>query len=130
MLAQAAPPDLAPVIAWLTSLVVLFVPGARGLTWIVDQVRNAMGDRGADPSLRWLWPVIAVVVALVSCLLFQINVVAPAFRNVPAFLGSTALDGFWGQVVTALGLAGLASSWHDRDAAKARANIALPTVRP
>lgn len=114
--------QLAPAIGWFAGLVVLFGPTALGLMWIVDRVRDFMGEKGFDPSLKWLWPVLALVLSLVLCLVFQINIIAPAIKQVPLFLQSNALDGVWGQVVTAVGLAGLASAWHDRNAARARAN--------
>jgi hypothetical protein len=110
MLAQVAPSPLTPAIAWLVATIVLFVPGAQALKWLVDQARTLLPND--LPAI--LWPAIAVVVALVICLLWQVNVIAPAVKQVPALAGSTALAGVFGQIVTALGLAGMASYYHDR----------------
>ena len=110
--------EIAPVIAWLVGAVVAFGPGARGITWIVDRVRDAVS---ADlPTI--VWPLLAFVIALGACLAFGINVVGGLFTQLPKFAESTALDGTAGEVLTAVALAGFSSSWHDRDAARARSN--------
>lgn len=117
MLAQVDTGQLAPVIAWAVGLVALFGPGARGITWIVDRIRDTVSF-GDDPRFKLLWPAVALVIALASCLLFEINVVGAVLADVPRFATSSALSGVWGQIVTAIGIAGFSSSWHDRDKAK------------
>lgn len=121
MLAQVAPPadvgQLAVVLAWIAALVFAFGPGARGLTWLVDRVRDVL-ERGGHVYPRVLWPAIALAIALAACLLFQINIAGGILRQLPRFVGSSAFDGTWGQIVTAVGLAGFSSSWHDRDSAR------------
>ncbi len=118
MLAQAGDfGGVGPAIAWAVAALVAFGPGARGITWIVDRVRDAVAF-GDDPRYKLLWPVLALLVALGVCLGFEVNVVGGLLTQVPRFTGSDALNGTAGQVVTAVGLAGFASSWHDRDKAK------------
>lgn len=117
MLAQEEFGEIAPVIAFLVAAVVAFGPGARGITWIVDRVRDA-APFGDDPRFKILWPALAFAVALFACVGFGINVVGGLFVQIPRFSESTALNGLWGEVLTAVALAGAASSWHDRDVAK------------
>lgn len=108
---------LAPVVAFLVGAVVAFGPGARGITWIVDRVRDAVSF-GDDPRYKIVWPLLGFAIALLACVGFGVNVVGALFVQIPRFAESTALNGLAGEVVTAVALAGVASSWHDRDKAK------------
>lgn len=116
--------EIGPVIAWAVGALVAFGPGARGITWIVDRVRDFL-KIGDDPRYKVAWPLLALGVALVACLIFEVNTVGALFTALPRFTGSHALDGTAGQIVTAVALAGMASSWHDRDVAK---NPPTPTA--
>lgn len=118
--------QLAPVIAVLTGALIVFLPGARGVTWIVDRIRDAV-PFGDDPNFKIVWPLAALVVALIACLGWQINVVGGILTQIPRFAGSTALDGTAGQVLTAVGIAGASSSWHDRDKAKNPPHLPVST---
>jgi ABC-type transport system involved in cytochrome c biogenesis permease subunit len=118
MLAQQDVTSLAPVLIWFTAVAAAFGPGARSITWVVDRVRDAVSF-GDDPKFKLLWPLLALAIALFACLMFPAtNVVGGLFAQLPRFEGSTGLMGTAGQIITAFGLAGFASTWHDRDVAK------------
>src|SRR5262245_5900455 len=118
MLAQGDFGETGPAIAFLVGAAVAFLPGARGITWLVDRVRDALPKMSADPRFKILWPILALVFALIICFGFEVNIVGSLQDAVPGLKGASALDGWFGQLLTALALAGAASSWHDRDVAK------------
>ena len=103
--------EIGPAIAWLGALAVAFGPGAMGITKIVDFIRGF--DKG-DTWPKWIWIACAFAVALLICLAFEVNILGGFFKELPAFQGSNTLDGVWGQVLSAIGLAGSASYWHER----------------
>src|SRR5262245_29083238 len=120
MLAQADFGEIGPAIAFIGGLVLAFGPGARGITWLVDRVRDAFPKQSADPRFKIAWPLLALAIALLIGFGWDVNIVGAVSDAVPGLKDSAALDGWLGQLLTALGLAGFASSWHDRDAAKAK----------
>jgi hypothetical protein len=88
------------------------------VTLAVDQIRNALGDRGHLP--KWLWPAASAAVGIGTSLLFQINTVGSMFPKVPRLTGLT------GQVITGLIAAGGGKYGHEiqdwlSSASKARA---------
>lgn len=100
----------------LAAVVVAFGPLAVGVTKIVDGIRNALPG-----GPKWLWVPLAMVVAILVCVLFQIDVVAALAAQVPAFADKT-LDPFVSQLLTGIGVGGMASYWHERmDLASSRA---------
>lgn len=103
--------EVGPAIAWIGALAVAFGPGAMGITKLVDFVRDF--DKG-DTWPKFVWIALAFVIALVICLGFQVNIIGGFFKELPAFQGGTQLDGVAGQILTAVGLAGAASYWHER----------------
>ncbi len=103
--------EIGPAIAWLGALAVAFGPGAMGITKIVDFVRGF--DKG-DTWPAWIWIAAAFIIALVICLGFEVNIIGGFFKELPAFSGSSSMDGVAGQVLTAIGLAGASSYWHGR----------------
>lgn len=107
--------EVGVAIAWVAALVLAFGPGARGITYIVDRIRDVFDKDDSWPTV--VPGVIALVIALGVCLGFEINIAGGLLAQVPRFAG-TGLDETAGQVITAVGLAGFASSWHDRDKAK------------
>lgn len=123
MIGQTEVGEIAPVLAWIAAAALAFGPGAIGITKLVDAIRYF--DSDDNPRLRILWIVAALVLGLVACLLFQINIVGGLFSQLPAFAGSTSLDGTAGQVLTGLALGGTASYHHERmDRASAQAAAA------
>lgn len=118
-------PDFGPLgdaVVFLVAAGVTLVAGSRGVTWLVDRVRDAV-ERPATPNdpgrklPRIVWPLLALGFALVATLGFNgTNIIGDAVAALPK--GSTALQSTAGEVITAIVLAGLASSWHDRDKAK------------
>jgi hypothetical protein len=104
------------VFALLTAVAVAFGPLAIGVTKLVDGVRNVMPG-----GPKWLWNVLAFVIGILVCVLFEIDVVAALAAQVPAFADKT-LDPFVSQLITGLGVGGTASYWHERmDLASSRA---------
>jgi membrane-bound ClpP family serine protease len=104
--------QLAPVFALIAAFVVVFGPLATGLTKLVDGIRYF--DKDDDPRFKILWIAAAFVIAIAVCLAFQINLAAALVAQVPALSTTTALAGVWGQVLTAVGMAGMAGYQHER----------------
>jgi hypothetical protein len=102
-------------VAFAVAATVPLVAGSRGITYLVDRVRDAV-PFGDDPRFRILWPLLALGFGLLACLGWGINPVGDLLAALPQ--GSNALEGTAGEVMSAIAFAGLASSWHDRDAAK------------
>lgn len=120
--------QLAQVFALIAGVVVIFGPLAIGLTKLVDTVRWWDTD---DSVPKIMWILLAWVLALVVCLVFELNVMAQVLALIPRFSGSTLLNGVWGEVITAAGMAGMASYQHermDRNSAEAKALIATVPV--
>lgn len=117
-LAQADPGGaLAPALAALVLIAGALVISARGITYLVDRVRDALPTLSANPKAKILWPLLALAIALFATLGFDgTNLIGDALAKLPQ--GTNALEGTFGKVATAVVLAGLASSWHDRDKAK------------
>lgn len=111
--------QLAPVFGLIAGIVVAFGPLAIGLTKLVDGLRLLLDRTPETPWPGWIWIGSALVIAIVSCLAFEVNVAAALIKTVPAFNQSSSLDGTWGQVVTAVGMAGMASYWHEHMSLKA-----------
>lgn len=112
------------VFALLAGVVIIFGPLAVGLTKLVDMVRNMVDPTGVRfAGARWVWNVLALVLGLVVALVFEMNVMAQVLDLIPQFSDSTALDGVVGQVLTGVGMAGMASYHHetmDRKSAEAK----------
>src|SRR5262245_13688528 len=117
MIGQADFGEVGPAIAFIGGLVLAFGPGARGLTWIVDRVRDAV-PFGDDARFKIVWPLLAFLIAALIVFGWDVNLVGSLADAVPGLKDSAALDGWLGQLLSAIGLAGFASSWHDRDKAK------------
>lgn len=117
-LAQADPGGaLAPALAALVLIVGALVISARGITYLVDRVRDVFPRASANPKFKVVWPLLALAIALFATLGFDgTNLIGDALAKLPR--GTNALEGTFGKVVTAVALAGIASSWHDRDKAK------------
>jgi len=135
MLAQETADQLAPVFALIAGLVVTFGPLALGLTKLVDGIRSIVDTTPESPWPDWVWILTAFVVGIGVCLGFEINVADALIASVPAFKGSTALEGWVGSVFTGAGMAGMASYWHNTmklkssKAAESKAN-AVTTADP
>ncbi len=104
--------QIGPAIAWLGALAVAFGPGAMGITKLVDFLRDTFDK--TDKLPRFTWIVAAFVIALAICLGFEVNIIGGFFKELPAFSGSSSMDGVSGQILTGIGLAGAASYWHER----------------
>jgi len=131
MLGQEAQPfgEIAPVIAWLVAAAVAFGPASAGITKLVDFLRGAFDHEDAWPGFIWI--AAAMVIALLACLLFEINIIGGLFAQLPAFQGSDALSGTSGEIITAIGMGGFASYWHERmDKASAEADAARAIANP
>jgi hypothetical protein len=127
--------ELAPVIGLLTGIAVAFGPLAIGLTKLVDGVRSVVDRSPETPWPDWVWILVAMAIGIGAALGFEINVADALIKTVPAFNQTTALEGVWGQVVTGIGMAGMASYWHSNmklkssRAAESKAN-AVSTAAP
>jgi hypothetical protein len=97
------------VTAVLAAFVLAFGPLAVGDTKLVDGARAVFDKDKARPP--WVWIALAMIFGLVVCILFQINAVAPVIALVPAFADKT-LNDVAGQILTGLGVGGMASYWH------------------
>lgn len=104
--------QLAPVFGLIAGIVVAFGPLAIGLTKLVDGIR-AVVDRSPDsPWADWVWILVAMGIGVGAAVGFEINVASALIKTVPAFNQTSALEGVWGQIVTGVGMAGMASYWH------------------
>jgi membrane-bound ClpP family serine protease len=93
-----------------------------GITKLVDFLRDLLDKEDTWP--RFTWIVAAFVIALAICLGFEVNIIGGFFKELPAFSGSSSMDGTAGQILTAIGLAGAASYWHERmDLASSSAKV-------
>lgn len=113
--------QLSQVFALIAGVIVIFGPLATGLTKLVDMVRWWDTD---DSVPKIVWILLAWGLALVVCLVFELNVMAQVLALIPRLSDSTILDGVWGQIITAAGMAGMASYQHermDRNSAEAKA---------
>lgn len=124
MLAQDTANQLAPVFALITGVAVAFGPLAIGVTKLVDGLRLLVDRTPETPWPGWVWIGAAMVISIAACLGFQINVADALIQQIPALNGSTILTGVWGQIVTGVGVAGMASYWHETMALKAAATAA------
>lgn len=104
--------------ALIAGVVVIFGPLSIGLTKLVDEARNLFDAGNTAP--KWTWPLLALALGLVVCLVFELNVMAEVLALIPRFSDSTILDGTVGQVVTAVGMAGMASYHHEHMDAKSQ----------
>ena len=104
--------QLAPVFGLIAGIVVAFGPLAIGLTKLVDGIRSIVDRSPETPWPDWVWILVAMVIAIASAIGFEINVADALIKTVPAFDQTTVLEGTWGQVVTGIGMAGMASYWH------------------
>lgn len=110
------------VFATLTAVAVVFGPLAVADTKLVDSVRNVLDKDDSWPKVTW--NILAFVLGLAVCLLWELNVVEALVTQVPALSG-VDLSGVPGQVLTGLGVGGFASYWHERmDLASSRAKAA------
>jgi hypothetical protein len=93
----------------------VLVAGSRGITFLVDRVRDAV-PFGSTAGMGLLWGGLALVLALIACIGFGINPIGELVASMPQ--GTDKLTGTAGEVLSAIAFAGLSSSWHDRDKAK------------
>jgi len=116
-------PNIDVVVSFLVAAAIPLVAGSRGVTFLVDRVRDALPDNISDnPKYKIAWGALALAFSLVATLGFGVNTIGDLLAQLPQ--GSDALTGTAGEIITAIVYAGLASSWHDRDVAK---NPALTT---
>lgn len=117
------------VFALLAGVVVIFGPLSVGLTKLVDMTRNLVDKDDTAP--KWAWNVLALVLGVVVAVLFEVNVMSQVLALLPRFSDSTTLNGVVGQVVTGVGMAGMAAYHHetmDRKSSQAKAAIAAIPV--
>jgi len=108
------------VFAVLTAVGVAFGPLAIADTKLVDLVRNLLDKNDTWPKFTWI--VLAMVLALAVCLLWELNIVEPLVAMVPRLSG-VDVSGVPGEILTGLGVGGFASYWHERmDLASSRAD--------
>jgi len=113
--AQTDGSDLDAALAFLAAAAIPLLAGSRGITFLVDRVRDAVGF-GDDPRFKIVWGLLALAIALIATLGFGVNTIGDLVAALPQ--GTNALSGTAGEIITAIVYAGLASSWHDRDVAK------------
>lgn len=109
------------VFALLAGVVIIFGPLSVGLTKLVDMVRNLVDSDGSAP--KWAWNVLALVLGVVVAIVFEMNVMSQVLDLIPQFSDGTSLDGALGQVITGVGMAGMAAYHHetmDRKSAEAK----------
>jgi len=109
------------VFALLTAVAVAFGPLAVAVTKLVDMLRNLLDRTPESPWPKWVWNLAAFVIAGLVCVLFQLDVASALVAQVPRLSG-LSLTGTAGQLLTALGVGGFASYWHEHlDALSAKA---------
>ena len=108
-------PEIDSFIAFAVGAATILAAGSRGITFLVDRVRNAV-PFGSKLGMGLLWGGLALVFALIACLGFGINPIGELVASLPQ--GTDKLTGTAGEVLSAIAFAGLSSSWHDRDKAK------------
>ena len=82
------------------------------VTKIVDFFRNVLDKQDMWP--KWVWNVVALVIGLVLCVGWQINLAGAASSLVPALADkASVLAGVSGQILTGV-VVGMASGfWHE-----------------
>jgi len=112
------------VFALLTAAAVAFGPLSIAVTKLVDMLRNLVDEDNSWP--KWSWNILAFVLALAVCVLWQLNVLEPLVNQIPA-LSSADVSGTLGYILTGLGVGAMASYWHERmDKASSEAKAANP----
>jgi hypothetical protein len=101
------------VTAVIAAFVLAFGPLAIGDTKLVDGVRHIFEKDPNAPLPKYLWIGLAMGIAVASCVLFNINTIAPVIALVPRFADAT-LNATTGQVLTGVATGGMASYWHSK----------------
>jgi hypothetical protein len=107
--------QLTQVVAFVGFVAVVFGPGSVGIAMLVDAAKRRL-----DPNDAWksdVWIAAAFVIAVASCVGFKIDVTAQLLAKLPVAAGRT-LPAIAGQLLTAVGMAGMASWHHDHMALK------------
>lgn len=99
------------VTAVIAAFVLAFGPLAIGDTKLVDGVRHIFDKDKVRPGYVWIG--LAMGIAVASCVLFNINTIAPVIALVPRFADAT-LNDTTGQVLTGIATGGMASYWHSK----------------
>lgn len=100
------------VLGVFTAFLVAVVPLALLVTKGVDFLRNLL-DKG-DTLPKWLWNLVAFGLGVLLCIGWEFNLVSTLAHSIPALAENTALDGFWGQVVTGMAVGATAGFWHEK----------------
>lgn len=110
------------------AFLIAVVPLALLVTKGVDFVRNLFDSSGRAP--KWVWNVVAFGLGILLAMGWEYNLVTTLAHAIPALADNTALDGFWGQVLTGMAIGATAGFWHEKldqwsSAAKANRAVAV-----
>lgn len=125
-IAQSATPASSPtfdqVFAVITAVGLAFGPLAIGVTKLVDGVKHLID--ASNTMDGWVWVVLAFALGIGTCFLFHINVLGPIVAQVPR-LSDMNVNGAPGEIVTGLGVAGMASYWHEHLALRKAQRVSI-----
>lgn len=113
--------------AAFTAFLIAALPLSVSVTKIVDTVRNLFGTAEAKVP-KVAWNILALVVGILVALGFEVNLLEPVAKAVPALKDWTP-SSFLGELVTGISLGAMAGFWHEKmDEWSARAKIAHPVA--
>lgn len=98
--------------AAFTAFLIAALPLSVGVTKIVDTIRNLFGTKEAAVP-KVVWNILALVLGVAVALGFEINLVEPIAKAIPA-LKDWSVDPVAGQILTGLALGGMAGFWHEK----------------
>jgi hypothetical protein len=101
-----------PAIAALAALILVAGPLAVGVTKVTDFIRNA-GDR-SDTWPSYVWNIIPMVLGVILCVGWGINLLAAVVAAVPALQEKAGTQDLAGQVLTGVLVGAMAGFWHDK----------------
>jgi len=100
------------VLGVFTAFLAAVVPLALLVTKGVDFLRNLL-DKG-DTWPKWVWNLVAFGLGILMCVGWEFNLISAIASSIPALADNTALNGFWGQVVTGMAVGATAGFWHEK----------------
>jgi hypothetical protein len=104
-----------PAIAAIAAVILVAGPVAVGVAKLTDFIRNLVDAEHKLPS--FLWNVVPIVLGILACVGWGINLLAAVVSAVPALQEQAGTQDFAGQVLTGILVGAMAGFWHDKMAA-------------
>lgn len=113
MLAQAAATSAVAALAiTVAALLAATGPIALFCTKVTDATRNWLDANDTWPKV--VWNVEPLILGVLFCLGFKLNAADAVAKAIPALVGTNAVAGAMGEVLTGLFAGAAAGFWHDK----------------